>query len=119
MEAEWSTSTTGKLGLDVLFSAITEAAAPIGVTKVSCEIRRASVMIDQVTYKYDTQDDPADVLDRYGGEVESAYALIGVYPGESREAMAMIHLSFDGKRTRLRVETPSLRFLERLRAQLG
>ncbi|MEO1600479.1 MAG: hypothetical protein AAFU49_08425 [Pseudomonadota bacterium] len=119
MEAEWGTMRAGKVDLTTLVSAIHASAAPIGVKRVSCEFRRASLLRNEITYKYDQTDDHEAIETAYAGDVETAYVVIGVYPGESRDQIALVHLSFDGKQSRLRVESGSLRFLERLREQMA
>lgn len=119
MEAEWSTIRPGKLALETLFADIEAAAAPIGVKRVVCEVRRASLLRDEITYKFDQSDSRDEILALYDQEIDTAHAVVGAYPGESREAVATLHLSYDGRQSRLRVESPSLRFLERLRAQMA
>lgn len=119
MEVEWSTSSPGKLDFDGLIASVQASAAPIGIKRIACEIRRASLLRDEITYKFDQNDPREEIAALYAQNIESAYLVLGAYPGETREAIAMLHLSFDGRRTRLRVETPSLRFLERFREQLA
>ncbi|GMG82060.1 hypothetical protein LNKW23_12730 [Paralimibaculum aggregatum] len=119
MEAEWARTVEGKLELDGFIEALHKAAAPIGVSSLEWEIRRGSFLSDEITYKFDVSDDRDEVRAFYARPVASAYVVIALFPAEVREIIALVHINFDGKRTRIRVESPSLRVLERLRAAMG
>jgi hypothetical protein len=117
MEAEWSRTLEGKLGLDRLIPALREAAAPVGVRDLEWEFRRATLTRDEITYKFDQYDDRETVERLYAEPVGTVYMVIALYSTDSREVAATAHLTYDGARTRLRVESSSVHLLERLREQ--
>ena len=118
MEVEWARTVERKVDLDGFIEALHKAAAPIGVSALEWEIRRASFLRDEITYKFDISDDRDEIRAFYAQPVATAYVVIALFPAEVRETVALVHLNYDGKRSRLRVESPSLRFLERLRAAM-
>lgn len=115
MELEWARTVDGKADLGMLIEALVKAAAPVGVSQIEWEIRRASYLHDEITYKFDLSDDRDETRAFYDREVASANVAIALFPAEVRETIATMHLSYDGRRSRLRVESGSLRFLKRLR----
>jgi hypothetical protein len=115
MEIEWSRSVDGKLDIERLVAAMREAAAPVGIRQVRWEFRRAAIQRDDLTYKCDNTDDRDEVLALYAQPIASAQATLSMFEEETREPVAMVHLGYDGTRTRVRVESGSLRYVERLR----
>ncbi|MGF1445277.1 MAG: hypothetical protein ACFBRM_03655 [Pikeienuella sp.] len=119
MDVEWSRTFEGKCDLAQVIDAAMEAGAPSGTTLLVWEFRRASLKRDDITYRF-TASDPRDEIEAlYAMPIADAHLVIAVFPPETREVTATIHLGYDGRVTRLRVESPSLRILERMRAAIG
>ncbi len=119
MDAEWNAARPGKLDIDKLVEALRIAAAPIGLHRIDWEVRRASLTRDQITRRFGPADDREEAVRFYADEAETANVSISALQPESRDQAAIVHLSYDGTQTRLRVESPSVQFLERLRDQLA
>ncbi len=119
MEVEWSRAVEGKQDLAPVIEAVRAAGAPLGQTHLVWEMRRANLRQGELTFKYGVADEQEDVLARYAEDLQAAHLVLAIYPPETRELVATIHLNYDGRLTRLRVESPSLRFLTRLREALG
>ena len=119
MDAEWNSARPGKLDIAKLVEALKAAAAPTGVHRLEWEVRRASLTRDQITRRYGPADERDDAVQFYADEAETANITIAALEPESRDSTAIAHLSFDGAQTRIRVESPSVQFLERLREHLG
>ncbi len=118
MDAEWNSARPGKIDLAKLIEALKSAAMPTGVHRIDWEVRRASLMRDQITRRYGPADDREVVLAFYTDEAETATVSVAAVDPESRENTAVANLSYDGTQTRLRVESQSVQFLERLRERL-
>ncbi len=119
MEVEWTRTIPGKLGLDPFVEALYSAGAPMHSTNLVWEFRRANLKYDEITYKFDSTDDRDEVRGLYERDISDAYVVIAMFPPDTRDITALVHMAYDGKQTRLRVESPSLRYLERLKAELA
>lgn len=119
MDAEWARTVEGKLAIDRLVAALIAAAAPAGITRHRWGFRRASLVEGEMTYRYGPDDDREAVADAYGRDIDSAQLVLALWPGEAGDPEVVVHLVFDGGRTRIRAESGTVHLLERIRNQLG